>query len=281
MATPFRPHPSHTPPEHDLLRTLLDAPPDRAPASLAPASLRSVEVQRDHALRGFLRRTWIDRGLRHAEGILMLAALTIFGYWVYDGPIRDWMYVQQQPAAVSAAPAQRSLAARLPSISSTNQVPLPLDEEMTPRRVGPPAPVATSPQPTRLIAPSIGLDTPVNEMFVVDGVWQVAEYAAGYLNGTALPGDPGNTALAGHAGLRGGVFRDLGQLQPGDEILLDAGGWRFRYRVRSMETVWPTQVEVLDPTPTQVLTLLTCTNWDTQRLVVVADLLDSRPTPGA
>jgi sortase A len=51
--------------------------------------------------------------------------------------------------------------------------------------------------------------------------------------------------------------------------------------VRDSKNVWPTQVEVLDPTDTPVVTLITCTNWDTQRLVVVADLVDSKPSPGS
>jgi sortase A len=124
----------------------------------------------------------------------------------------------------------------------------------------------------------------VKEVFIVDGVWEVAEYAAGYLHGTALPGnyssEGGNTVLAGHAGLRGAVFGSLGALSAGDDIYLDAGGWRYHYRVREVKSVWPTQVEVLDLTSTPVLTLLTCTNWDTQRLVVVADLVGSKPSPG-
>jgi len=61
---------------------------------------------------------------------------------------------------------------------------------------------------------------------------------------------------------------------------LDAAGWRYHYRVRETKSVWPNQVEVLESTPMPVLTLLTCTNWDTQRLVVVADLIDSKPIPG-
>jgi sortase A len=132
-------------------------------------------------------------------------------------------------------------------------------------------------RPQRLIMPTLDVDTPVQEVFIQDGVWQVADYAAGYHHNTALPGETGNTVISGHAGLRGAVFRDLGALQPGDDLLVEAGGWSYRYRVRESRSVWPAQVEVMDPTPTAVLTLITCTAWDTQRLVVVADLIDSHP----
>jgi len=47
--------------------------------------------------------------------------------------------------------------------------------------------------------------------------------------------------------------------------------------VRDTKVIWPTQVEILDPTLKPTLTLLTCTNWDTQRLAVIADLVDSQP----
>ena len=87
-------------------------------------------------------------------------------------------------------------------------------------------------------------------------------------------------AISGHLGLRGGVFATLPALQPGADIYIDAGGWRYHYRVRESKNVWPEQVEILDQTPTAVLTLLTCTNWDTQRLVVVADLVESKPFTG-
>jgi sortase A len=99
------------------------------------------------------------------------------------------------------------------------------------------------------------------------------------MHGTALPGEQGTMALAGHAGLRGGVFRDLGALQLGDDVVVDAGGWRYRYRIRESFRVWPTQTDVLAPSADQSLILITCTNWDTQRLIVRADLVESKPIP--
>jgi sortase A len=75
------------------------------------------------------------------------------------------------------------------------------------------------------------------------------------------------------------VFRDLPALMPGDDVYLDAAGWRYRYRVRSLINVWPDQTDVLNPTEAALLTLITCTNWDTQRLVVQADLIEAKPIP--
>ena len=122
---------------------------------------------------------------------------------------------------------------------------------------------------------------PIKEVFIVDNDWQIAAYAAGYLNGSGLPGVPGNLALSGHAGLYGAVFAKLGALDPGNDIYVDAAGMRYRYRLRTASTVWPNQAEVLDSTETPTMTLITCTNWDTQRLVAQADFVDSSPAPAA
>lgn len=281
----------------DLLEQLIDAPPTRE-ARRAPAALRSVDAQRDHALRGFLRRSWLDHLLRRFEQLLVFTCVVILLWWAVDVPLRDWLHargVLGKPPALAVSPAstavptaqpaagsagERVVAAPLPFTTVDMEAPLLADDFLAPGQYAPAAPVVVAPEPARLQIPAIELDTAVEEVFVVDGAWEVADYAAGYLHGTALPGE-GNTALAGHAGLRGAVFRDLGRLAAGDDIYLDAGGWRYHYRVREATSVWPTQVEVLAPTESPVLTLITCTNWDTQRLVVVADLVGSQPSPGA
>jgi sortase A len=304
MSVQPRPKPEQ-PEDLELLNTLFATPPGTRRGWETPIALRSADEQRQHALRSFKLRTWVDYALHHAERIFAAAALVVFCIWLVDGPLRDWFYQQQPVAGVMATalpskqatvalpsiagnattpvptahqPAEAARTAPLPYITSAMaDAPPPPDEYIAPQPAAPESPAAPPP-PTRLIAPAIGLDTPVREVFVIDGVWEVADYAAGYMSGTALPG-VGNTALAGHAGIRGAVFQNLGRLAPGDEILLDAGERRFRYIVREMKTVWPTQIEVLDPTPTPTLTMMTCTNWDTQRLVVVADLIETMPTP--
>ena len=288
--------PRFTPiPEDDpraLLAALLGTPTGSSETRRPPIGLRSMPELRRQALRGFRVRTWVDSLLQHGERLLLVLALLVFGYWVIDGPLRDWLHEQEPtlasaPVAVAAIAAQPAAGPAKPPADTT--VPLPsihtnttsapaMDDFMAPRQGAVSSPLVTAPQPNHLVIPSLQLDTPVKEVFVVDGAWEVADYAAGYLHDTGLPGS-GNTVLAGHAGLRGAVFRDLGALVANDDIYLDAAGWRYHYRVRDSKSVWPDQVEVLDPTPTPVLTLMTCTNWDTQRLVVVAELIDSKPLP--
>ena len=278
----------------ELLAALLGAPAAPSETRRPPIALRSMPELRRQALRGFQLRTWVDTWLQHGERLLLVLALLVFGYWFADGPLRDWLHEQEPsvasapvvaamavPSAASPAKLRADKIVPLPSVNlNSASAPAPaLDDFMAPRQGTVAEPLAVAPQPNHLSIPSIQLDTPVKEVFVVDGAWEVADYAAGYLHDTGLPGS-GNTVLAGHAGMRGAVFRNLGALIANNDIYLDAAGWRYHYRVRDSKSVWPNQVEVLDSTPTSVLTLMTCTNWDTQRLVVVADLIDSKPIPG-
>ena len=277
----------------ELLAALLSAPTVPSEARRPPIALRSMPELQRQALRGFQLRTWVDTWLQHGERLLLALALLIFGYWFVDGPLRDWLH-EQAPSVANAPVAVAAVAVPTAAVRAKPRagdfVPLPsvninsasapaTDDFMAPRQGALSGPLAIAPQPSHLVIPSIQLDTPVREVFVVDSAWEVADYAAGYLHDTGLPGS-GNTVLAGHAGIRGAVFRDLGALVYDDDIYLDAAGWRYHYRVRDAKSVWPNQLEVLDATPRPVLTLMTCTNWDTQRLVVVADLIDSKPIPG-
>ncbi|HMP39756.1 MAG TPA: sortase [Roseiflexaceae bacterium] len=278
---------------HELLQTLITAPPARRAGLTRPVALRSTTEQRRHALSGYLLRSWVDRVLRHVELTLVVVLVLGSGAWLLDGPVRDWWYLRNVTAQVAVAadppvavipPATAVIAtvplAPLPYVTDAMNEPLAPAEFIAPRAAVPEQPVELPPEPSRLTIPTIGLDTAIREVFVVDGIWEVADYAAGYLHGSGLPGEPGNMALAGHAGLRGAVFRDLGALQPGDDIFVDAAGWRYTYRVRESHNVWPTQVEVLQASDIPILTLITCTNWDTQRLIVVAGLIGATPITG-
>jgi sortase A len=79
--------------------------------------------------------------------------------------------------------------------------------------------------------------------------------AAGHIEGTAFPGDPGNVGIAGH---RDTFFRPLRRIRPNDLIVIDTLRGRYRYRVLSTTIVRPRDVGVLAPTPRQELTVVTC-----------------------
>jgi sortase A len=79
--------------------------------------------------------------------------------------------------------------------------------------------------------------------------------AVGHIPGTSLPGQIGNMALTGH---RDTFFRPLRNIRTDDVIMLTTLQGQFRYRVRSTQVVSPDNVTVLDPSPNQTLTLITC-----------------------
>jgi sortase A len=84
---------------------------------------------------------------------------------------------------------------------------------------------------------------------------RVLRLAAGHVPGTALPGEPGNVVLAAH---RDTFFRRLGELKSGDVIRLAVPGRQFVYSVRFADIVGPNETWVLESSPDQSLTLVTC-----------------------
>jgi sortase A len=107
----------------------------------------------------------------------------------------------------------------------------------------------------RLTIPRLGLSTMVVEG-VEDGDLRLA---AGHIPGTALPGEQGNSGIAGH---RDTFFRPLGLIRKDDLIALTTLHGTYRYRVVSTRIVGPDDVQVLYPTARDTLTLVTCYPFD-------------------
>jgi sortase A len=84
---------------------------------------------------------------------------------------------------------------------------------------------------------------------------KVLRRAVGHLPETALPGMPGNVVLAGH---RDSFFRPLRRIQTGDAITIQTLDGEFEYRVQSTEVVLPSDVQILQPSSENTLTLVTC-----------------------
>ncbi len=98
----------------------------------------------------------------------------------------------------------------------------------------------------------------------------------GHYVDSALPGEPGNVALAGHRVGKGSPFLELDAMQAGDPIVVETRDSWFVYRVLGdddpsgipgMHIVSPAAVEVVSPTPNAAataaptgayLTLTTC-----------------------
>ena len=114
---------------------------------------------------------------------------------------------------------------------------------------------------------------------IVEGVeaWNIG-VAIGHFKESAPLGAEGNSGLAGHrGGISGPYFRDLDQLASGDKVMVtDAYGGEYTYTVIESFVVEPTQTEVVMPLGKKgkFLTMITCTDNGTRRLVVRAQLKD-------
>ena len=99
--------------------------------------------------------------------------------------------------------------------------------------------------------PRLSLEVPV-----YDGASDLhMDRGAARIDGTALPGEPGNLGVAGH---RDGYFRVLKDIELGDEIKITTADGPQTYVVLELNIVEPTAVDVLDATIEQTVTLVTC-----------------------
>ncbi len=137
----------------------------------------------------------------------------------------------------------------------------------------------------RIQIPRIGLDKTVVEGVRVGDLRK----GPGHYPATAMLGQEGNAAIAGHRTTYGAPFGDIDELLPGDEMIITTIQGEFIYRVIEQGEgfghliVPPTAVEVLDqdfPVHPNRLTLTACHPKGSarQRIIVVGELV-GEPAP--
>lgn len=220
-----------------------------------------------------------DRGgllLRGVGQILVTAGLVLLLFVVYELFVTDLLSDRQQ----------ESLSRRLRAEWAREE----------PAGIAPDPGVGTG--FAALWIPRLGTDY---RRVIVEGTGaeQLAQ-GPGHYEGTALPGEIGNVAIAGHRVGRGSPFEDLDQLLPGDPIVLETADSWFLYRVLGnpatgdfsagpdeipgREIVLPTDVSVIAPVPGEepqtepraaYLTLTTChPKFSARQRLVVHAVLD-------
>ena len=177
-----------------------------------------------------------------------------------------------------------------------------------------PAPAAPTPAPEHVPAPvEVSLGKPFALLHiprlgenwsrvVVEGAAEIQlEQGPGHYVDTALPGQQGNFAVAGHRVGRGSPFQELDELRPGDPIVVETVDAWHVYRVLGdpatgefaagpvpgRQIVSPTDVSVISPTPLappdvppsgSFLTLTTChPEYSARQRLVVHAALDGGP----
>jgi sortase A len=133
-----------------------------------------------------------------------------------------------------------------------------------------------------IFIPSVGIRAPVITTIIRDNTWDVTHLGTnvGYLQGTSWTTQPGNVVLSGHVEMndgRQGVFATLDEVAVGDQVSISDRGRTYQYRVREMYYVQPDDLSVVYPTGEDILTLITCSDYNfvrniyERRFVVVAD----------
>ncbi|MBU5591994.1 class D sortase [Clostridium sp. MSJ-4] len=122
-----------------------------------------------------------------------------------------------------------------------------------------------------MIIPKINVNAAVAEGTDMDTL----KFAVGHFEGTAMPGEKGNFAVAGHRNYTySEYFKRADELESGDEILVRTKGGEYKYKVTEKKIVEPEAVEVLNSTKDATLTIVTCTPGATKRLIINGKLQD-------
>jgi len=124
--------------------------------------------------------------------------------------------------------------------------------------------------PTRILIAKFGIDLPVVESQIKNGVWEINPKGGSHLASSAAPSEGGNIILYGHNKKK--LFGKVLGIKKGDEIkIITADNKEYIYTVFDTKTVKPTDTSVLLPTTEEILTFYTCTGFlDTKRFIVTA-----------
>jgi LPXTG-site transpeptidase (sortase) family protein len=168
------------------------------------------------------------------------------------------------PTPVPAPPAPTPGAAATVIVPTPAPVPVAVADADDRKTRGPERPTGYA---VRLAIPSINLDTPVVQGGIVqdsqgDAIWQTLPFVAvHYGDLTALIGAQGNAVISGHVVTinEGNVFRSLYRVGTDDQIeVWDQEDREYDYHVVDIRLVPPTDISVMEPTPDETLTLITC-----------------------
>ena len=94
--------------------------------------------------------------------------------------------------------------------------------------------------------------------------------------GSADPGQIGNFSLAAHNNIYTELFRNLHKVQVGDKVRVVTKTHEYIYTVTSTQTVDPTRTDVLKGGTKREITMITCTQAATKRIVVKGELTSER-----
>lgn len=172
-----------------------------------------------------MRTRWLLRGVRYLFFVTGILALGYVGFTLLD-------------ARLYQASAKRSLE---------SQIRVEKEDKVT----QPKPPVKAGDVLGRMDIPRLGVS-----VAVLQGTnSRMLRLGVGHIKGTPLPGEAGNSGIAGH---RDTFFRELKDVRRNDEIQLQTATGLLRYQVDWVKVVAPDDTSVLTPSTEATLTLVTC-----------------------
>lgn len=100
----------------------------------------------------------------------------------------------------------------------------------------------------------------VNLIVLAGGSGRTLAFGPGHLSASALPGDTGNSVIAGHRDTHFSFLRDV---EIGESLSIERiGGGRHRYRIVGIDVVDSRRGSLLLDTDAAVLSLVTCYPFD-------------------
>ncbi|MGH1502263.1 MAG: class E sortase [Acidimicrobiales bacterium] len=251
---------------------------------------------RTAAIIGAVGRTLIGMGLI----VLAFAGFQLWGTGLQEAraqaALADEFEERQEAVAAlltTTVPTPTTAPTTAPDAGSTDQ-----DGDAAPTSTTAPPPPEVAPELAEILMPDQGevlgsIEIPAIgvEREIVEGTGRGdLQRGPGHYLGTPLPGQAGNSAIAGHRTTYGQPFHDLDLLQPGDPIYVETLQGRFRYEVLPQTDaegnevghyiVHPSQIEVLDDVGDNRLTLTAChPKYSARQRIIVQAVLASEPAP--
>jgi sortase A len=172
--------------------------------------------------------TRIQRLLRWTERLLFITGILALGYVGFT-----------------------LLDARLFQVSAKRSLETKIQLEQRPHAIHPKAAIKPGDVLGRLDIPRLALS-----VAVLQGTRsRMLRLGAGHIENTPLPGEAGNSGIAGH---RDTFFRALKDVRKDDEIQFQTATGQFHYEVDWVKVVAPDDQSVLAPSTEFALTLVTC-----------------------
>lgn len=171
------------------------------------------------------RTGWLQRGIRYLLYFSGILALGYVGFTLLD--------------------------ARLYQVSAKRSLENQIQVESEQKPAAPKPAVKNGDVLGRMDIPRLGVS-----VAILEGTSsRILRRGVGHVKGTPLPGDHGNSGIAGH---RDTFFRALKDVHRNDEIEIQTANGRFSYQVDWVKVVAPNDTSVLTPSTESALTLVTC-----------------------